>query len=201
MKKCLLLFAAMVFSGPLVLAAGRPNVILVMTDDQGYGEVGFHGNPVLKTPNLDRFAEEGLELTQFYVSPMCTPTRSSLMTGRYHFRTGAHDTYIGRSNMKPQETTIAEVFAGAGYRAGIFAKWHLGENYPMRAQDQGFQEVVVHGGGGFGQFHINPGGLSVLANEFKRRVFQGVGNRQFSGFGHFRRSGKPPSRNAVRSQG
>ena len=86
-----------------VAAESRPNVILVMTDDQGWAEVGFHGNKVLKTPNLDRFAAEGTELTNFYVSPMCTPTRSSLMTGRYHFRTGAHDTYIGRSNMKPEE--------------------------------------------------------------------------------------------------
>ena len=138
-------------------AGARPNVILVMTDDQGYGEVGFHGNPALKTPNLDRFAAEGTELVTFYVSPMCTPTRSSLMTGRYHYRTGAHDTYIGRSNMNPQETTIAEIFAEAGYRTGIFGKWHLGENYPMRAQDQGFQKVVVHGGGGIGQFADVPG--------------------------------------------
>ena len=141
----------------LLAAEQRPNVILVMTDDQGWGEVGFHGNTVLKTPNLDRFAAEGTELTNFYVSPMCTPTRSSLMTGRYHFRTGAHDTYIGRSNMNPQETTIAELFADAGYRTGIFGKWHLGENYPMRAQDQGFQKVVVHGGGGIGQFADYPG--------------------------------------------
>lgn len=138
-------------------AEPRPNVILVMTDDQGWAEVGFHGNEVLKTPNLDRFAAEGTELTNFYVSPMCTPTRSSLMTGRYHFRTGAHDTYIGRSNMNPEETTIAEVFAGAGYRTGIFGKWHLGENFPMRAEDQGFQKVVVHGGGGIGQFADYPG--------------------------------------------
>ena len=140
-----------------VASESRPNIILVMTDDQGWAEVGFHGNKVLKTPNLDRFAAGGTELTNFYVSPMCTPTRSSLMTGRYHFRTGAHDTYIGRSNMNPQETTIAEVFADAGYRTGIFGKWHLGENYPMRAQDQGFQKVVVHGGGGIGQFADYPG--------------------------------------------
>ncbi|GHC45510.1 arylsulfatase [Roseibacillus persicicus] len=135
----------------------QPNIVLLMTDDQGYGEVGFHGNKVLQTPNLDRFAKEGTELVHFYVSPMCTPTRSSLMTGRYHFRTGAHDTYIGRSNMNPEETTIAEIFADAGYQTGIFGKWHLGENYPMRAQDQGFQKVVVHGGGGIGQFADYPG--------------------------------------------
>jgi len=149
--------AAAVLGSAAFAAETPPNVILVMTDDQGWGEVGFHGNKVLKTPNLDRFAAEGIELTNFYVSPMCTPTRSSLMTGRYHFRTGAHDTYIGRSNMNPQETTIAEVFASAGYRTGIFGKWHLGENYPMRAADQGFQKVVVHGGGGIGQFADFPG--------------------------------------------
>ena len=137
--------------------APRPNIVLIMADDQGWGEVGFHGNKVIKTPNLDRFAAEGTELTNFYVSPMCTPTRSSLMTGRYHFRTGAHDTYIGRSNMNPAETTIAEVFANAGYHTGIFGKWHLGENYPMRAIDQGFQKAVVHGGGGIGQFADYPG--------------------------------------------
>ena len=84
-----------------------PNIILVMTDDQGWAEVGFNGNEMIQTPNLDKFAAEGLQLSQFYVSPMCTPTRSSLMTGRYHYRTGAHDTYIGRTNMNPQETTIS----------------------------------------------------------------------------------------------
>ena len=157
MNKYFIVCVMLALNATHVSAAVRPNVILVMTDDQGYGEVGFHGNEVLKTPNLDRFAAEGTELTQFYVSPMCTPTRSSLMTGRYHFRTGAHDTYIGRSNMNPQETTIAEVFADAGYRTGIFGKWHLGENYPMRAQDQGFETVVVHGGGGIGQFADYPG--------------------------------------------
>ena len=125
--KCIVWIVAWLSSVTVAVAAeSRPNVILVMTDDQGWAEVGFHGNTVLKTPNLDRFAAEGTELTNFYVSPMCTPTRSSLMTGRYHFRTGAHDTYIGRSNMNPEETTIAEVFADAGYRTGIFGKWHLG---------------------------------------------------------------------------
>ena len=155
MSVCVVL--SVVLSTAAIADTTRPNVILIMTDDQGWGEVGFHGNKTIKTPNLDRFAAEGTELTHFYVSPMCTPTRSSLMTGRYHFGTGAHDTYIGRSNMNPQETTMAEIFAGAGYRTGIFGKWHLGENYPMRAVDQGFQTAVVHGGGGIGQFADYPG--------------------------------------------
>ena len=131
--------------------ARQPNVILLMVDDLGFGEVGFNGNKTIKTPNLDRFAAESTQMTNFYVSPMCTPTRSALMTGRHHYRTGAHDTWLGRSSMKPQETTIAEVFSAGGYITGIFGKWHLGENYPMRAADQGFEKVVVHGGGGLGQ--------------------------------------------------
>ena len=113
--------------------AARPNVLLIMTDDQGWGDFGFHGNPHLKTPHLDRLAGQSIELTQFYVSPVCSPTRASLMTGRYNYRTGAIDTYLGRSTMAADETTLAEMFAAAGYRTGIFGKWHLGDNYPSRA--------------------------------------------------------------------
>jgi arylsulfatase/arylsulfatase A len=132
-------------------APPRPNVILIMTDDQGWGDFGFHGNPHLKTPNLDRLAGESIELTQFYVSPVCTPTRASLMTGRYNYRTGAIDTYLGRATMAAEETTLAELLSMAGYRTGIFGKWHLGDNYPSRAIDQGFAEALVHRGGGVGQ--------------------------------------------------
>ena len=93
----------------------RPNVILVMTDDQGYGDLGVHGNPVLKTPNLDRLANEGVRLSDFYVHPVCAPTRASLMTGRWCQRTTAIDTYRGRAMMEPEEITIAELLADAGY--------------------------------------------------------------------------------------
>ncbi|HVX61573.1 MAG TPA: arylsulfatase [Pirellulales bacterium] len=139
-------------------ASSRPNVILVMTDDQGYGDLGAHGNPVLKTPNLDQFALQSVELEQFYVCPVCSPTRSSLMTGRYNYRTGIVDTFLGRSLMFADEVTLAEMLSAAGYRTGIFGKWHLGDNYPMRAMDQGFQESLVIKGGGLGQPSDPPGG-------------------------------------------
>jgi arylsulfatase A-like enzyme len=129
----------------------RPNVVLIITDDQGWGDFSFHGNPRLKTPHIDRLADESVELTQFYVSPVCAPTRASLLTGRYNYRTGAIDTYLGRATMAPDEMTLAEMLSAAGYRTGIFGKWHLGDNYPCRPTDQGFQEALVHRGGGIGQ--------------------------------------------------
>jgi arylsulfatase A-like enzyme len=127
------------------------NVVIIMTDDQGGWDYGFMGNKLLSTPNLDAMAARGARLSRFYVSPVCTPTRASLMTGRYNYRTRAIDTYLGRAMMEPDETTIAELLAPAGYATGIFGKWHLGDSYPMRPQDQGFQEVLVHRGGGIGQ--------------------------------------------------
>ena len=138
-------------------ASRRPNVILIITDDHDYGDLSCHGNPHLRTPNLDRLPKEGVELTRFHVSPVCAPTRSSLMTGRYNYRTGVTDTYLGRAVMHPEEVTMAEMFSSAGYRTGIFGKWHLGDNYPMRAMDQGFQECLVHNGGGIGQPSDPPG--------------------------------------------
>ena len=89
--------------------ADRPNVLLIITDDQGYGDLGFTGNPHVKTPVLDQLAQESIRLTNFYVSPVCAPTRSSLMTGRYSLRTGVHDTYNGGATMAPSEITIAEM--------------------------------------------------------------------------------------------
>lgn len=129
----------------------HPNVILIITDDQGYGDLGFHGNPYIQTPNLDRFAANSIRLTNFYVCPVCAPTRASLMTGRYHIRTGVWDTYNGGAIMATEEVTIAEVFRDNGYHTGIFGKWHLGDNYPFRPKDQGFNESLVHRGGGIGQ--------------------------------------------------
>jgi arylsulfatase A-like enzyme len=132
-------------------ARRRPNVVFVITDDQGYGDLSVHGNDKLRTPNMDRVAREGVQFTQFHSCPVCSPTRSSIMTGRYNYRTGVVDTYLGRSMMHADEITIPEVLGKAGYRTGIFGKWHLGDNYPLRSIDQGFQESLVHNGGGIGQ--------------------------------------------------
>ena len=135
----------------------RPNIILVMTDDQGWAQVGFHGNPYIRTPTLDRLAAEGTEFTQFYVEPKCAPTRAALLTGRHGYRSRVIDTYLGRTLMDPEAVTLAEMLADEGYATGIFGKWHLGDNYPLRTIDQGFQESLVHRGGGLGQPAGPPG--------------------------------------------
>ena len=135
----------------LALEQTRPNVVLIMTDDQGSGDFGATGNPLIETPRIDGLARESATLTSFYVSPVCSPTRASLMTGRYNYRTRCIDTWLGRSMMDPDEVTVAEVLAGAGFATGIFGKWHLGDCYPLRPIDQGFQEALVHRGGGLAQ--------------------------------------------------
>jgi len=128
----------------------RPNVVLVITDDQGYGDLACHGNPVIKTPNLDKLYAQSVRLTNFHVSPTCSPTRAALMTGRYCNRTGVWHTIMGRSLLREDEVTMADVFSASGYRTGIFGKWHLGDNYPFRPHDRGFDQALVHGGGGIG---------------------------------------------------
>jgi arylsulfatase A-like enzyme len=128
----------------------KPNVVLIMTDDQGYGEIAAHGNPTIKTPNLDQLHAASVRLTDFHVDPTCSPTRSALMTGRYSTRTGVWHTINGRSLMSPDEVTLGEVFKANGYATAMFGKWHLGDNYPCRPQDQGFDQVEQHLGGGIG---------------------------------------------------
>ena len=152
MKKILFLLLALL---PMVNNAQNrtkhPNVIIIMTDDQGYGDLGVTGNPHVRTPNIDGFATENIRFTNFYVSPVCAPTRSSLMTGRYSLRTGIRDTYNGGAIMASNEVTIAEMLAQADYKSGVFGKWHLGDNYPSRPSDQGFDESLIHLSGGMGQ--------------------------------------------------
>ncbi|MGQ9620346.1 MAG: arylsulfatase [Bacteroidales bacterium] len=131
--------------------AERPNVILIVTDDQGYGDLSFTGNPHVKTPVLDNLARRSIRFNNFYVCPVSAPTRASLMTGRYSLRTGVRDTYNGGAMMASSEVTIAEILKTAGYVTGHFGKWHLGDNYPMRPTDQGFDESVMHLAGGMGQ--------------------------------------------------
>lgn len=129
----------------------QPNVILIMTDDQGYGDLACHGNTIIKTPNIDKLHAESTRLTNFHVSPTCAPTRAALMTGHYTNRTGVWHTIGGRSLLRKDEVTIADVFSENKYETAIFGKWHLGDNYPYRPQDRGFKEVLVHGAGGVGQ--------------------------------------------------
>lgn len=148
--RTLLLLSSLV-TGHSSFAAPPPNVVLLMTDDQGYGDIAAHGNTMIRTPHLDRLHAEAVRLTNYHVDPTCSPTRSALMTGRYSTRTGCWHTIMGRSLMFHDEQTMAEVFRANGYRTAICGKWHLGDNYPMRPQDRGFDEVLIHGGGGVGQ--------------------------------------------------
>ena len=132
-------------------SADRPNVILIMSDDQGIGDFGVNGNPIVQTPFIDKMARNSASMSRFYVNAVCSPTRASLMTGRWSYRTGVTDTFKGRSIMNAEETTIAEALQAAGYATGLFGKWHLGDVYPYRPMDQGFETCVYHRGGGLGQ--------------------------------------------------
>ncbi len=129
----------------------KPNVILVLTDDQGYGDLGCTGNPIIKTPALDKFCNESVRLTNFHTGPTCAPTRSGLMTGHYANSTGVWHTIGGRSLLRKDEWTIATALEEQGYQTAIFGKWHLGDEYPYRPMDRGFKQSIVHGGGGIGQ--------------------------------------------------
>ncbi|MEM9452674.1 MAG: arylsulfatase [Myxococcota bacterium] len=131
--------------------SSSPNLVFVLTDDQGYGDLGCHGNPVVQTPHIDRFFDQSVRLDNFHVGPTCAPTRAGLLTGHYCNSTGVWHTCGGRSLLRKGEVSIADLFAANGYRTGIFGKWHLGDNYPYRPHDRGFGEAIVHGGGGITQ--------------------------------------------------
>ncbi len=117
-------------------------MLLILTDDQGYGDLSSHGNPDLQTPNLDRLAAESIEFTRFYVCPVCAPTRASLLTGRYNMKTGVHGVTAGKETMATDETTIAEAFRASGYHTALVGKWHLGETYPHVPHAQGFDTFI-----------------------------------------------------------
>lgn len=127
-----------------------PNVIVLLTDDQGYGDLACHGNPLARTPHLDRLHAESVRFTNFHVDPTCSPTRSALMTGQYSHRVGVWHTIIGRNFLHRDAVTMADAFRASGYRTGLFGKWHLGTNYPFRPVDRGFDTWVGHGNGGIG---------------------------------------------------
>ena len=133
------------------IAGAQPNIIFILTDDQGYGDISAHGNPVLKTQHLDRLRAEGVRFTDFHVSPTCSPTRSALFTGRHEFKNGITHTILERERMTLAATTLPQVLQSAGYTTGIFGKWHLGDEAEYRPESRGFDEVYIHGGGGIGQ--------------------------------------------------
>ena len=132
-------------------AADMPNVVIVITDDQGYGDLSCHGNPTLKTPNIDKLHSESVRLLDYHVAPTCSPTRAAFLTGHWTNRTGVWHTIMGRSMLRENEVTLGQIFKDAGYSTGMFGKWHLGDNFPFRPEDRGFDEVMRHGGGGVGQ--------------------------------------------------
>lgn len=130
--------------------AEKPNIVFIVTDDQGYGEIAAHGNPIIKTPHLDALHAQSVRFTNFHVDPTCSPTRAALLTGRYSTRTGVWHTINGRSLMNSDELTLPEILKANGYDTGFVGKWHIGDNYPCRPDDQGYNHVVWHHGGGLG---------------------------------------------------
>ena len=129
----------------------KPNIVFVITDDQGYGDFGGLGNPIVKTPNIDALADESVDLVDYHVAPSCSPTRAALLTGHWTNRTGTWHTIMGRSMLRLNEITLADLLRDNGYQTAMFGKWHLGDNYPYRPMDRGFDEAFYHGGGGVGQ--------------------------------------------------
>jgi arylsulfatase len=148
-------FCATIGTAALAAAqpAKRPNIVFILTDDQGYGDLHCHGNTVVKTPNLDLLHRQSVRFLDFHASPTCAPTRTSLMTGRHEFRSGVTHTIQERERMSLKATTVAQVLKSAGYTTGIFGKWHLGDAAPYQPGRRGFDETFIHGCGGIGQVY------------------------------------------------
>lgn len=129
-----------------------PNIVLIVSDDQGWGDLSYNGNTNLSTPNIDQLAKTGASFTNFYVSPVCSPTRAEILTGRYHPRSGVYGTSAGGERMDLDETTIAEIFKKAGYATGVFGKWHNGMQYPYHPNGRGFDEFYGFASGHWGDY-------------------------------------------------
>lgn len=141
-------FAAPAFAD---IAGKKPNIIFIITDDQGYGDLSATGNPILKTPNIDKLYQNAVRFSDFHVSPTCAPTRSALMTGRHEFRNGITHTINERERLTPDAVTLADTLKASGYTCGIFGKWHLGDEPDRWPTARGFDEMFIHGAGGIGQ--------------------------------------------------
>ena len=159
-------------AGHLRAAESKPNVLLILTDNQSYFELGCHGHPHVKTPRIDALAKEGVDFGNFHAPPFCSPSRAAMLTGRYAMRSGIHNTIGGVSILHRDEKTVADHLKKAGYRTGVFGKWHLGYSYPYLPQWRGFDEVFVHGGGGIGQLEDYFGNDHLDATFLHNGVFE-----------------------------
>jgi len=156
MTRRALLAAPSLFAQPSPPPRRPPNVILIMTDDQGFGDLSAHGNTRLHTPYLDRLAKESTEFSRFTVCPVCAPTRASLLTGRYNLRTGVHGVTHGRETIRAEEVTLGKALQAAGYRTALIGKWHLGENYPSVPHAMGFDEFIGFRPGHWNRYFDSP---------------------------------------------
>jgi len=152
-KKFFILFCSLfIVCGLSALPFGeKPNIILVITDDQGYGPIGKHDHPWIQTPNLDKLHSQSIRFERFLVSPTCSPTRAALMSGRHPMKNGITHTILERERMALSTITLPQVLSMAGYSSGIFGKWHLGDEEPYQPHKRGFDEAFIHGAGGIGQ--------------------------------------------------
>jgi arylsulfatase len=149
--KTLLLLALAATTAAAQTPPKQPNIVFILTDDQGYGDLACHGHPLLKTPNIDALHAKSVRFTNFHASPTCSPTRSALMTGRHEFKNGITHTINERERLRPDAFTLAQLLKSAGYTTGIFGKWHLGDEPAYQPNKRGFDEVFIHGAGGIGQ--------------------------------------------------
>lgn len=161
----------------VIIAESNPNILVIMTDDQGYGDLSVHGNPVLKTPELDRLHHESIRFTNFHVAPMCTPTRGQLLTGVDALRNGAMNVSSGRAMLRTEFPTLASILLEAGYRTAMFGKWHLGDCYPYRPQDRGFEESI------WLKSSMSPSAADYWANDYFDDIYVHNGrNEPFVGY-------------------
>ena len=150
----------------------QPNIILVITDDQGYGPIGKHGNPWMQTPSLDKLHGQSTRFERFLVSPTCSPTRAALMSGRHPMKNGITHTILERERMALSTVTLPQVLSKVGYVSGIFGKWHVGDEEPYQPHKRGFDEVFIHGAGGssaiwFKQIRYFSKYLNLLLNDLR----------------------------------
>ena len=155
----------------LATEESRPNVLLILVDNQSYFELSCHGHAQLQTPHIDKLASESVDFVNFHAPPFCSPSRAAMLTGRYALRAGIHNTIGGVSILQRDEVTLANYLKGVGYATAIFGKWHLGMTYPYHPMHRGFDEVFIHGGGGIGQLEDHYGNRHMDATWEHNGVF------------------------------